>query len=475
MGAAADGAGPEASSRPAGTEAQHDGMGAAADGAGPEASSKPAGTEAQRDNIDGSWVLLPDEADDPRYDAHGFRRMAESFADEEAFNSSYAAKLALQERRWGRRTWTAEEIAAARRHELKRLVRQGIPADRRGTVWPALCRAQDFQAREPAGYYRALLARAPHEHERSVERQIELDITRTFPGHRLLTSAEGIAKLRKVLVAYARRNPRVGYVQGMGFIAALLLVFIADDELAFWTLSAIVEHHLPADYFSATLVGLRAEQAVFAELLALKLPRLARHMALHCVHADFFSTRWFVAIFANTLPIETTLRVWDCFLLEGIKLVHRVGLALLRVAERRLLRTGDQQQLLCALQDEQGHCFDCERLLYLATDRRAFLRSFPRKRVDALRAKHHRRLVQQEPPTRDDPPAQPARPQVETPRGELDSSDEEEGEEAHADPGCASGSPRGGEPTARAMYDDFEAGCEMVSRDDLKDDARGLG
>ena len=38
------------------------------------------------------------------------------------------------------------------------------------------------------------------------------------------------AQLRQVLVAYSLRNPRVGYVQGMGFVAALLLVFIDEPE-----------------------------------------------------------------------------------------------------------------------------------------------------------------------------------------------------------------------------------------------------
>ena len=36
----------------------------------------------------------------------------------------------------------------------------------------------------------------------------------------------------------------------------------------------------------------------------------------------------------------------------------------------------------------QASCFDCERLLTLAFDNFAFLRSFPRARIEALRRKH---------------------------------------------------------------------------------------
>ena len=89
------------------------------------------------------------------------------------------------------------------------------------------------------------------------------------------------------------------------------------------------------------------------ELVRGKLPRVARQLEANGVAAELFATRWFVAIFANSLPIETTLRVWDVFLLEGCKVLHRVALALLRIAEPRLLECRDQQELLCTLQSEQ--------------------------------------------------------------------------------------------------------------------------
>ena len=62
------------------------------------------------------------------------------------------------------------------------------------------------------------------------------------------------AQLRQVLVAYSLRNPRVGYVQGMGFIAALLLLFM-EPEPAFWCLVAVVERLLPRDFFGGALLG----------------------------------------------------------------------------------------------------------------------------------------------------------------------------------------------------------------------------
>ena len=346
-----------------------------------------------------SWELIPEAEEDPRWDQHGFRRDASSLEREEAFKSAYAGRLEQQEQRWSR--WRLADgkktLPELPRAELKRLARMGIPAARRRTAWPQLCRASELRSGAPTGYFAALLAQpaadASDPPALAAERQIDLDLARTFPGHRLLSSADGAQRLRSVLVAYARRNPRVGYVQGMGFVAALLLIFVEEPEEAFWCLAAVVEYLLPPDYYAPTLLGLRAEQAVFVELVAAKLPRLAPHLQRHCVVPELFAMRWFVAIFANALPVETTLRVFDAFLLEGVKVLHRVGLSLLRIAEPRLLRGADQQELLMTLQDEQANCLDCERLLSLSFDRHSFLRSFPRARIDQLRRKHRARIL----------------------------------------------------------------------------------
>ena len=234
---------------------------------------------------DGSWELMPadDAPDDPRYDRHGFRRDAGKLEREEAFLAEYETRVEQQEKGWRRHmasgTPTEERHAldAIPREELKRLSRLGIPAHRRRVLWPQLCRADELRATEPPGYFASLLAQPvakPDEAGFAAERQIELDLARTFPGHKLLANEGGTSRLRSVLLAYARREPTVGYVQGMGFVAALLLIFLDEEETAFWCFASIVEWLLPADFYSATLLGLRTEQAVFNELVAGKLPKV---------------------------------------------------------------------------------------------------------------------------------------------------------------------------------------------------------
>lgn len=47
---------------------------------------------------------------------------------------------------------------------------------------------------------------------------------------------------------------------------------------------------------------------------------------------DEITARWFGQLFCGALPAETVVRVWDCVMFEGVKVLYRVALALLKVS-----------------------------------------------------------------------------------------------------------------------------------------------
>lgn len=139
---------------------------------------------------------------------------------------------------------------------LKKLIRKGIPPEYRGEVWFKMTGAES-KSRYSYKYYQYLLnlstaiitqshskesvtATPTKQHNTRAIDAIELDIDRTFPEHFFYTSQEGKDKLRRVLIAYAIRNPNIGYCQSMNTLAAVLLLFMTETQ-AFWTLAAIVE------------------------------------------------------------------------------------------------------------------------------------------------------------------------------------------------------------------------------------------
>ena len=73
-------------------------------------------------------------------------------------------------------------------------------------------------------------------------RQIELDLKRTYPDERYFNSKEGEDTLRRVLVAYCKYDPNLGYVQGMNYIVAALLWHCTEVD-AFWVFVGLMERH----------------------------------------------------------------------------------------------------------------------------------------------------------------------------------------------------------------------------------------
>jgi len=144
-------------------------------------------------------------------------------------------------------------------------------------------------------------------------KEIEKDIPRTFPRHQYFQSSENQDKLRRVLVAYANRNPKskfnsplmvityiphccssVGYCQSMNFIAAMLEM-VMGEEKTFWTLSAIVEDRL-SYYFAKSMIGLLVDQKIFEELFKLRLPQLYEHLNHFQFPLSLLVTKWYSEI-----------------------------------------------------------------------------------------------------------------------------------------------------------------------------------
>ena len=55
-------------------------------------------------------------------------------------------------------------------------------------------------------------------------------------------------------------------------------------------------------------------------------------------HTSMYSSSWFLTLFASTLPLCASFRIMDIFLIDGIEIIFRVGLALLERSQNELLK-----------------------------------------------------------------------------------------------------------------------------------------
>eukprot|EP01102_Stenamoeba_stenopodia_P000886 TRINITY_DN10822_c0_g1_i1.p1 TRINITY_DN10822_c0_g1~~TRINITY_DN10822_c0_g1_i1.p1 ORF type:complete len:939 (-),score=268.52 TRINITY_DN10822_c0_g1_i1:32-2848(-) len=243
---------------------------------------------------------------------------------------------------------------------LQKLVRNGIPKHLRGELWYNLLggSTKPFEANVNISYDVLAASSSPS------LKEIDKDIPRTFPRHQYFQSLENQDKLRRILVAYANRNPKIGYCQSMNFIAAMLEL-VMGEEKAFWTLSAIVEDRL-SYYFAKSMIGLLVDQKIFEELFRLRLPLLYDHLTAFQFPISLIVTKWFMCLFIDSLPTETALRIIDCFCIEGVEIIFLVSLALFSLMQKTILSLNNPEDIFNYIGNKVIGWFDVEELLETA-------------------------------------------------------------------------------------------------------------
>uniref|UniRef100_A0A8C1WNV3 TBC1 domain family, member 9 (with GRAM domain) n=1 Tax=Cyprinus carpio TaxID=7962 RepID=A0A8C1WNV3_CYPCA len=207
-----------------------------------------------------------------------------------------------------------------------------------------LCRAQNEMATH-TGYYASLVEQAMGKCTLATE-EIERDLHRSMPEHHAFQNEMGIAALRRVLTAYAYRNPTIGYCQAMNIVTSVLLLYCTEEE-AFWLLVALCERMLP-DYYNTRVVGALVDQGVFEELTRECLPLLYEHMQDLGVISTI-SLSWFLTLFLSVMPFDSAVLLVDCFFYEGIKVIFQVALAVLHANMDQLLSCSDEGEAMTIL------------------------------------------------------------------------------------------------------------------------------
>ncbi|XP_040280960.1 TBC1 domain family member 8 isoform X1 [Bufo bufo] len=235
-------------------------------------------------------------------------------------------------------------VCMFRTEKIRKLVAMGIPESLRGELWLIFSDAVMDLVTHP-GYYSRLVDESMGK-SCLVTEEIERDLHRSLPEHPAFQNETGIAALRRVLTAYAYRNPKIGYCQSMNIITSVLLLYAKEEE-AFWLLVAVCERMLP-DYFNHRVLGAQVDQSVFEELIHERLPELAEHITDLSTLASI-SLSWFLTLFISIMPLQSAVNVVDCFFFDGIRAIFQIGLAVLDATAVELCSSKDDGQALMIL------------------------------------------------------------------------------------------------------------------------------
>ncbi|KAK9887169.1 hypothetical protein WA026_020622 [Henosepilachna vigintioctopunctata] len=240
---------------------------------------------------------------------------------------------------------------------------QGLPSNVRGKVW---CLAIGNELNLTQQLYEICLARAqarlkstePNSLELAINQEqsldvIQLDISRTFPHLGIFQEGGPYSEvLHSLLAAYVCYRPDVGYVQGMSYIAAILILNM-EQYNAFICFANLLNQPLHLSAFTLNQNQMHAYYEAYNEFLKYNLPKLYSHFQKSGLTPDLYLLDWIYTIFAKAMPLDVACRIWDVFLRDGFEFIFRTALGILYLHQDVLLKMDfvDGAQFLTRLPD----------------------------------------------------------------------------------------------------------------------------
>ncbi|KAI8622819.1 rab-GTPase-TBC domain-containing protein [Chytriomyces sp. MP71] len=188
------------------------------------------------------------------------------------------------------------------------------------------------------------------------------------------------------------------------------------EERAFWMLVATVERLLPPEMYGSNLEGAQvAQEVLWKWLLGERGKRFGVGKMADWVETmeggeptgirksrsrrgggagtssgngmpplSLVTTSWFMTVFINVLPIETVLRVWDCFTYQGEKVLMRVTLTLLKIHEDEVLACNDTTDAWRLIKEIPPRMIDAHKLMDICFKPRVNLSLFDSESSSSL-------------------------------------------------------------------------------------------
>ncbi|KAM4031158.1 TBC1 domain family member 12 [Anomaloglossus baeobatrachus] len=167
---------------------------------------------------------------------------------------------------------------------------------------------------------------------------IKLDISRTFPSLYIFQKGGPYHDLlHSVLGAYTCYRPDVGYVQGMSFIAAVLILNLEEAD-AFIAFANLLNKPCQLAFFRVDHSMMLKYFAAFEVFFEENLPKLFLHFNSYSLTPDLYLIDWIFTLYSKSLPLDLACRVWDVFCRDGEEFLFRTALGILRLYEEILLQ-----------------------------------------------------------------------------------------------------------------------------------------
>lgn len=198
----------------------------------------------------------------------------------------------------------------------------------------------------------------------SSQKQIELDLKRTFPDEAYFNGKIGENGLRRVLTAFCKYDPNLGYVQGMNYIVAALLWHCTEVD-AFWIFVGMMEKFELRDTYLPKFPGLTKHCQIIQLLMFEHLPALHLHFSEYNIQSKMFLTEWCFSLFGSVIPVSEMVFILDNFFEQGWVFFYKFVIFILKRLQTRLLSANELGEIVVLLKICQRSQKDWKNFLIL--------------------------------------------------------------------------------------------------------------
>ncbi len=161
------------------------------------------------------------------------------------------------------------------------------------------------------------------ENNQKYDQEIQKDLTRTFPNNSSFKYGnDNYNKLYHLLTVYSLFNQKIGYAQGINFIAAniILLMPKEKEEKIFMFLDGLIEKFEFGKLFGLNVGDhLKKKLNNLEQNLSKFCPEIIKFLEISNLSHEFFTTNWMLTLFANSMENKYLFIVWDFLIIFGWK------------------------------------------------------------------------------------------------------------------------------------------------------------
>ena len=229
-------------------------------------------------------------------------------------------------------TWTTQKHNPS----IKKHFYMGIPTNLRGKLW-LLCLKNTFSITTELFQIHSTKAQ---------EQSPNIDITLPFSYTNMFTPNSPLTDdLIEIIITFVYTRQDIVYQKELSSIAAILLLNL-DKFQSYVALHNIVCNSILIPFYVNDEKEIKRRVGLYRQVFYMNLPELCEYLEIVGAVPDKYFVLWYKGLFSGSFYIDLVMRIWDVYVVEGIKAVYTAAVALMKVMEKELMEEIEEEDIV---------------------------------------------------------------------------------------------------------------------------------